>query len=107
VLGRVGRDGYPREPGTFQEFLLLGGDERGVDPTAVHQSSRSYLVGRDGEIDLIEGLVGGLQRAGSVLILTGEAGVGKTVLLDLAADCGAAQEIQEGWMFSKCSHGLP
>ena len=49
------------------------------------------LFGREDEIELIEGFVAGLQHRGSVLILTGEAGVGKTVLLDLAAEEAGAQ----------------
>ncbi|MGP0037557.1 MAG: ATP-binding protein [Solirubrobacteraceae bacterium] len=51
------------------------------------------LFGREDEIELIEGFVAGLQHRGSVLILTGEAGVGKTVLLDLAAEEAGAQGV--------------
>ncbi|GAB2641124.1 AAA family ATPase [Prescottella soli] len=45
------------------------------------------LFGRDGEIDLIADFVGGDARfASPVLVLSGEPGVGKTALLDVAAD---------------------
>ena len=45
-------------------------------------------------MELIDGFVDGLHRGGGVLILTGEAGVGKTVLLDLAAKGAAAHGVQ-------------
>jgi DNA-binding CsgD family transcriptional regulator len=47
------------------------------------------LFGRDGELELIEGFVAGAAAGGALLIL-GEPGVGKSVLLDAAATTAAA-----------------
>lgn len=44
------------------------------------------LLGRDADVDRIGEFVDSLATAGSVLLVTGDPGVGKSVLLDLAED---------------------
>src|ERR1700691_1585903 len=52
-------------------------------------SSRRRLVGRERERELLDGLLEGVRDGrGGVLVMHGEAGVGKTALLDYAADAG-------------------
>jgi DNA-binding CsgD family transcriptional regulator len=53
-------------------------------------SSVRVLVGRNTELGLIARLVDRVSRGGEALLLFGEAGVGKTVLLDAAAAMGTA-----------------
>jgi predicted ATP-dependent serine protease len=54
------------------------------------QPLASALVGRDKELALIRSVVAQAAERGAALLLTGEPGVGKTVLLDVAADVAAA-----------------
>jgi DNA-binding CsgD family transcriptional regulator len=52
-------------------------------------SSRGRLLGRERERDVLDGLLDGVRGGhGGVLILHGEAGVGKTALLQYAAEAG-------------------
>jgi DNA-binding CsgD family transcriptional regulator len=48
------------------------------------------LVGRADELDLIGSSVGGTAMGGAALLLTGEPGMGKSALLDVAAELAAA-----------------
>ncbi len=54
------------------------------------QKLASAVVGRDEELVLIRSLVADAAEGGAVLLLTGEPGMGKTVLLDVAAEAAAA-----------------
>ena len=54
------------------------------------QKLASAVVGRDEELVLIRSLVAEAAEGGAVLLLTGEPGVGKTVLLGVAAEAAAA-----------------
>jgi DNA-binding CsgD family transcriptional regulator len=52
------------------------------------------LIGRDPERRMVEGLVAGARNGqGGVLVITGEAGIGKTTLLDHAAACAAGMRV--------------
>ncbi len=53
-------------------------------------AAASELFGRDGELGLIEAFIAGTAVGGGALLLFGEPGVGKTVLLDAAATWAAA-----------------
>ncbi len=61
----------------------------GADPT-VEGPARGTLVGRDRELARLEGLVDGIGRRGSALVVRGEPGIGKSALLHAAA--GLARE---------------
>src|SRR5262245_38929594 len=61
----------------------------GADPT-VEGPARGALVGRDAELARLDGLVAGIGRGGSALVVRGEAGIGKSALLHAAA--GLARE---------------
>jgi tRNA A37 threonylcarbamoyladenosine biosynthesis protein TsaE len=50
----------------------------------------AVLVGRRGEYALIGAILDRAAAYGAVLLLRGEAGAGKTVLLDAAADMASA-----------------
>jgi DNA-binding CsgD family transcriptional regulator len=63
----------------------MGGEVEASGPTAA-----SELFGRDGELGLIEVFIAGTATGGGALLLFGEPGVGKTVLLDAAATWAAA-----------------
>ena len=63
----------------------MGGEVEASGPTAA-----SELFGRDGELGLIEAFIAGTAADGGALLLFGEPGVGKTVLLDAAATRAAA-----------------
>lgn len=52
------------------------------------------LVGREGERDLLAAFVTGAAAGESVLVLRGEPGVGKTALLEYAADIAVAQDVR-------------
>ena len=61
-------------------------------------SAEASLVGRQEELALVDRLVGGLAKGqGGCLLLEGEAGIGKTALLDALADrCGGAVRLLRG-----------
>ncbi|MEI5098216.1 LuxR C-terminal-related transcriptional regulator [Streptomyces sp. PmtG] len=44
-----------------------------------------HLIGREHDLELVRGFADGAMRSGGALLLAGEAGVGKTALLDAAA----------------------
>jgi hypothetical protein len=48
------------------------------------------LLGRDGDLALIHAFLGRAGTRGEALLLPGEPGVGKTLLLDVAGDQAAA-----------------
>ena len=50
----------------------------------------SALVGRSASVDLVRSFVTGVGRAGGALLLTGEPGVGKSVVLEVAVGTAAA-----------------
>jgi DNA-binding CsgD family transcriptional regulator len=49
------------------------------------------LVGRDGECTRIQALLDGIDRAGAALLVRGEPGIGKSALLDHAAELASAR----------------
>src|SRR5262245_27090963 len=53
-------------------------------------SSSTRIVGRRAELDRIVAVVSSARTEGGVLLLTGEPGVGKTRLLDAAAQAASA-----------------
>ena len=53
-------------------------------------ATASELFGRDRELGLIEAFIAGTAASGGALLLFGEPGVGKTVLLDAAVTRAAA-----------------
>lgn len=59
-----------------------------VDPG--QQAVAETLIGRDKELELIRAFIAKSAASGDVLLLFGEPGVGKTVLLDVAAHLAAA-----------------
>ena len=82
---------------------LAGGDRRNAVQTATSPSGRHStssagllvdaavappvpLVGRDAEVDRLTAFVRTACRDGGALLVTGEPGIGKTELLDAAAD---------------------
>jgi DNA-binding CsgD family transcriptional regulator len=64
------------------------GDHTGRD--AVTGSAPGSLIGRDDDLEYITGFADRAAPSGAALLLSGEAGVGKTVLLDAAAAHGEA-----------------
>lgn len=87
---------------TFEQFRALLRDELGVDPSAssreLHalllradaapppERSRPQTVGRSEELSALRRAVdASVERSGRVVVLYGEAGIGKTVLTDAAA----------------------
>jgi hypothetical protein len=83
----------------------MGGEVEASGPTAA-----SELFGRDGELGLIEAFIAGTATGGGALLLFGEPGVGKTVLLDAAATraqrLGCAQYVRRGWSSRLTCRGL-
>jgi DNA-binding CsgD family transcriptional regulator len=61
-----------------------------IDGGFAEHKLASAVVGRDEQLGLIRSLVVEAADGGAVLLLTGEPGVGKTVLLDAAAEAAAA-----------------
>ncbi|WP_254708304.1 ATP-binding protein [Streptomyces lunaelactis] len=59
------------------------GDHNRADDSRVYSTGR--LIGRSAELAIIDGLFGAAVTRGTALMLTGEAGVGKSALLDAAA----------------------
>ncbi|MCX5191599.1 ATP-binding protein [Streptomyces sp. NBC_00268] len=55
-----------------------------------HRQAASDLTGRSSELDLIRAVIEGTGRLGGSLTLRGEPGVGKSALLDAAADLALA-----------------
>jgi len=66
----------------------MGGEVEASGPAA------SELFGRDGELGLIEAFIAGTAVGGGALLLLGEPGAGKTVLLDAAAARAAAAGVR-------------
>ena len=57
---------------------------------APERGARDVLFGRGRELTLIAAFLDRARGAGEALLLTGEAGTGKTALLDAAAEMAAA-----------------
>ena len=76
-----------RAPGSERHTLLKGSGQRGWDeggrPWAV--AFPGQLIGRDPDIEFVCGFVDGPAVRGGALLVSGDAGVGKTALLDIAA----------------------
>src|SRR5215467_7977251 len=65
----------------------MGGEVEASGPAA------SELFGRDGELGLIEAFIAETAVGGGALLLLGEPGAGKTVLLDAAATIAAGLRV--------------
>ena len=52
-----------------------------LDPASTTGASASPLVGRDGELEILRGLVGASREAGRAVLITGPAGVGKSRMM--------------------------
>ncbi len=61
---------------------------------ALRRSAPATLVGRDGELELLGSFLGEAAVHGGALLLSGDPGVGKTALLDAAAEQAAAAGTQ-------------
>ena len=57
-------------------------------------ATSTRLVGRDGELATLSSFLGDAVDGGATLLLTGEPGVGKTALLDAAAEMAEADGVQ-------------
>ena len=97
---------------TLAAVRLGGGERDGADPVVVQVRPTDALVpvtlsgldarpalaegliGRTEELEVIEQLLDRIQRDGESLVLLGEAGIGKTVLLHAAADNAADADIR-------------
>ena len=54
------------------------------------RQAQDALIGREAELDALRVFVDQVVTDGAVLLISGDAGVGKTVLLDVAADLASA-----------------
>ena len=54
------------------------------------RQAQDALIGREAELDALRVFVDQVVTDGAVLLISGDAGVGKTVLLDAAADLASA-----------------
>ncbi len=61
--------------------------------TPASDTARRPLVGRDAELEVLEGLLDGVQERGASLIVRGDPGVGKSTLLETFA----ARAAENGW----------
>src|SRR6266571_4924859 len=52
------------------------------------------LIGRDGELQILNELIGGVRERGGAVVVLGEAGVGKSSLLHAAAAAGRAASLR-------------
>lgn len=73
---------------------MVGADDEVVGGCMPDTPSRSLLVGRDRELTRIDAIVTGRSASQRVLLLRGEAGVGKTCLLDAADERAVALGIK-------------
>ncbi|MFL5862475.1 MAG: ATP-binding protein [Solirubrobacteraceae bacterium] len=62
------------------------------------------LIGRDKEVRRLDGLVDGLRAGGEALIISGDAGIGKSALLSrlLPVRCAARTSSECSWSRSAC-----
>jgi DNA-binding CsgD family transcriptional regulator len=58
-----------------------------------HSPSRSIFVGRERERRLLDGLLGSVDGSGSAIVILGEAGMGKTSLLEFVQDSASRRGI--------------
>lgn len=65
-----------------------------TDGPARSRTTAATLVGRDAELAAVEHLLGQAADRGAALVLLGEPGIGKTVLLEAAADGAASRGMQ-------------
>src|SRR5262245_40800428 len=61
-------------------------------PRRDERRGRARLVGRESEVERIRDFVAAARTDGGALLLTGEAGVGKTELLDVASETASAAD---------------
>ena len=59
-------------------------------PGGPRRARAGSLIGRGNDLAVIDGFLGQVAAGGGVLLLSGEPGVGKTVMLDVAAETAAA-----------------
>ena len=70
-----------------------------MEPTSL---GRQTLVGRERECGLLDGMLAALTHRGSALLLRGDPGMGKSVLLDYAARESGMGELKH-WIRSSIS----
>ncbi len=78
--GQVGEVSWSAEPGTS----LSGPSGAGMQGRSVGGDSPVQLIGRDLDVGFVRGFVDDATVRGGALLVSGDAGVGKTALLDVA-----------------------
>ncbi|MFI7575683.1 AAA family ATPase [Micromonospora sp. NPDC049497] len=74
--------------------MSRGGEVRSILPArdgTAQEQSEVELIGRSGEVALLDGFLADSATGGAALLVSGEAGAGKTALLDLAAPRAAVR----------------
>ncbi|MET0991135.1 MAG: AAA family ATPase [Lacisediminihabitans sp.] len=77
---------------TFLEAARVG--RRSVAPANRLLPDSSTALGRDAQVDSIRRFIAGIATSGAVKVLLGEPGVGKSLLLEIAASIAAASHYQ-------------
>jgi hypothetical protein len=74
----------------------------------IPSAARGVLVGRTAELDLIDDAIDAVEDRGSVLVFLGEAGIGKSVLLDAARDAARSRGLRVlSTVGAEAESGLP
>jgi adenylate cyclase len=74
---------------------------RATDPSADEAAKPFEVVGRDGELLALEGLVGSLDSGiGAIAVVSGEPGVGKTTLVEALRRRVATRRVR--WLWTRC-----
>jgi DNA-binding NarL/FixJ family response regulator len=73
-------------PGSSVDTQPLGADQENADRSL-------FLVGREHELDRLLALVSGIHDHGGALVVRGEAGIGKSALLEAASARARAQDV--------------
>src|SRR6476660_2086025 len=65
-----------------------------MDVASVQAESGVELLGRDDELAQLYALIGGIGRRGGALVVRGEAGIGKSALLEAAGARAREQDVK-------------
>src|SRR3982074_3605847 len=57
-----------------------------IASTLSRSCSREYLIGRESELEQLDSLIGRVRAGSGALLINGEAGIGKSALLERARD---------------------